>query len=69
MMSYDSMRRTSLTLYACWISYRFTDSDTTIAISNSQPAEYTIAEITIDPNAKIPNNPSIGSRLIVDYGE
>lgn len=31
--------------------------------------DYTIAEITIDPNAKIPNNPSLGNKLVVDYGD
>ena len=31
--------------------------------------DYTIAEISIDPNASIPNNPSLGNKLIIDYGD
>ena len=63
------MRRSSLVLYACWVSYNFNDNDTMITISNSAPVDYTIAELTIDPNASIPDNPSLGNKLIIDYGD
>lgn len=68
-ISYSSMKLMSLTLYACWISYKFDDNDTTLMIANTVPADYTIAEITIDPNASIPNNPALGNKLIVEYGD
>ena len=69
MISYESFNSVRLTLYACWISYRFGANDTTINISNAEPIDYTIAEIAIDPNASIPDNPSLGNKLIIDYGD
>ncbi len=56
-------------LYACWVSYTFSANDTTIAIANTQPIDYTIAEITIDPNAVTPNTWQPGNKLIVEYGD
>ena len=32
MISYNSMRKTTLTLSACWVSYNFSNNDTTITI-------------------------------------
>ena len=40
-----------------------------MSIANSSPIDYTIAEITIDPNAKLPDNPALGNTLVVDYGD
>lgn len=69
MISYETLNSMRLTLYACWISYKFGVNDTVITISNNEPTDYTIAEIAIDPNASIPDNPSLGNKLIVDYGD
>ena len=68
-VSYDSLKLRQLVLHACWLTYKFGANDTSITIANSLPSDYTIAEITIDPNATIPNNPKLGSRLIVDFGD
>ena len=66
-VSYDSMDYITLNLYACWITYEFSENDTQITITNTVPKDYTIAEITIDPNASIHNNQNLGNKLIVDY--
>ena len=68
-VSYDSMQTQTMNLYACWISYEFGTNDTQITISNVTPKNYTIAEITIDPNAKLQDNTSLGNTMIIDYGD
>lgn len=68
-MSYGSLKLQKLTLHACWLTYKFGANDTSITIADDLPSDYTIAEITIDPNATIPNNPKLGSRLIVSFGD
>ena len=67
--TYDLMRSSKINLYAIWISYKFGPNDSQMTISNTQPMDYTIAEITIDPSLSQSGNPSLGNTLVVDYGD
>ena len=63
------MNNKVLHLYAVWPHYQFSDNDTTITLQNTKEQTYSIAEITIDPNIKMVNNPDLGNRMIVKFDD
>ena len=66
--SYDTLDKgTTIHLYAVWTFYKFGPNDTTLTLQNTSEQTYSIAEITIDPDITLTNNPSLGNRMIVKF--
>lgn len=67
--TYETLDQMTLHLYACWTFYQFSNEDTQITIDNVGHQDYTISEVTIDPNITFANNPALEDKIIVDFGE
>lgn len=67
--SYDEIDGEWIELYAAWVFYEFSDNDTTMTLGTSQNTDYTIAEITIDPDMTVANDIQLGNKVVIDFGD
>ena len=69
-VSYDTLDDVEeMNLFACWAMYQFGPNDTQMTFNSDIEQTYTIAQITVDPRARLDNDYSLSNRLLVDFGD